>query len=214
MLISFIRTVISYILVVIAVRIMGKRQVGQLEPTELVITLMISDLATIPLTHVSIPLAYGIVPILTLIILEATFSFFELKSRFFRKIMSGTPAIIIKDGVVEEKELEKLRFNFDDILEMLRMQGSTDIKEIKYAILETSGNLSVVQKKSEQNENDNYKGLPFMFICDGKVSKKALALYNKDENWLKKQLKNEKISDILYAGVNENGKFYSQKKEK
>lgn len=214
MLISFIRTIISYILVVVAVRIMGKRQVGQLEPTELVITLMISDLATIPLTHVSIPLVYGIVPILTLIILEATFSFVELKSRRFRKIMSGTPVIIIKDGVICEKELERLRFNFDDILEMLRMQGSCDIKEIKYAILETSGNLSVIQKKIQNNEERNYLGLPFMFICDGEISKKALKLYNKDDKWLKKQLNGEDISDVLYAGVNENGKFYLQKKEK
>ena len=109
MLISFIRTIISYILVVIAVRIMGKRQVGQLEPTELVITLMISDLASIPMGHLSIPLMHGVIPILTLIIAEATLSFIDLKSRKFRKLMSGTPVILIKSGKVYEKELKKLR---------------------------------------------------------------------------------------------------------
>ena len=140
MLISFIRTIITYILVVIAIRVMGKRQVGQLEPTELVITLMISDLATIPLGHVSIPLIHGVIPILTLIVAEATLSFVELKSRKFRKFMSGTPIIVIEDGKVLEKEMIKQRLNLDDLTEMLRMQGQMDILEIKYGILETSGN--------------------------------------------------------------------------
>lgn len=214
MLISFVRTIITYILVVIAVRIMGKRQVGQLEPTELVVTLMISDLATIPLGHVSIPLVHGIVPILTLIIAEATLSFIDLKSRRFRKFMSGTPIVVIKDGKMCEKAMEKLRFNIDDLLEMLRMQGNTDINEIKYAILETSGNLSVIPKTRIKTEEINYLGLPFMFICDGNISQKALKLYNKNDDWLKKQLKGAKISEILFAGIDENGKFYLQKRDK
>ena len=213
MLISFVRTVFTYALVVIAVRIMGKRQVGQLEPTELVVTLMISDLATIPLSHVSIPLVHGIVPILTLIIAEATLSFVDLKSRKFRKFLSGVPVVVIKDGKVFEKELEKLRFNFDDLMEMLRMQGSTDIKDIKYAILETSGNLSVISKHQQPEREENYKGIPFMFISDGEISIKALELYNKNIDWLKKSLNGEKISDILFAGVDDNGKFYIQKRE-
>lgn len=214
MLISFIRTIISYVLVVIAIRIMGKRQVGQLEPTELVVTLMISDLATIPLSHVSIPLLHGIVPILTLIVAEATLSFMDLKSRKFRKLMSGTPIVIIEDGKVCEKEMEKLRFNFDDLLEMLRMQGNTDINEIKYAILETSGNLSVISKTRPQTEKNEYLGIPFMFICDGDISQKSLKLYGKNIGWLNKQLNGTKASDVLYAGINESGKFYMQKREK
>ena len=214
MLISFIRTIITYILVLIAVRIMGKRQVGQLEPGELVVTLMISDLATIPLSHVSIPILHGIIPIFTLIVAEATLSFLDLKSRKFRKFMSGTPIIIIKDGKVLEKEMEKLRFNFDDLLEMLRMQGNTDINDIKYAILETSGNLSIIQKTKTKTEEANYLGIPFMFICDGDISQKSLNLYGKNIEWLKKQLKGTDFSQILFAGVDENGKFYFQKREK
>ena len=214
MLISFIRTIITYILVVIAVRIMGKRQVGQLEPSELVVTLMISDLATIPLSHVSIPLVHGIIPILTLIIAEATLSFLDLKSRRFRKLLSGTPVVIIKGGKVCEDEMEKLRFNFDDLMEMLRMQGSTDITDIEYGILETSGNLSVILKKKPATEKENYNGVPFMFVCDGEVSDKALQLYGKNKEWLNKKLENTKTSDILFAGVNEDGKFYMQKRSK
>ena len=214
MLISFVRTIISYILVVIAVRIMGKRQLGQLEPIELVVTLMISDLATIPLSHVSIPLIHGIVPILTLIIAEATLSFFNLKSRKFRKFLSGTPVVIIKSGKVCQEELEKLRLNFDDLMEMLRMQGSTDINDIEYGILETSGNMSIILKKKPAVEKENYKGLPFMFVCDGKISNKALELYGKNEEWLNKKLEHADVSDILFAGVNEDGKLYMQKRSK
>lgn len=213
MLISFVRTVISYVLVVVAVRIMGKRQVGQLEPTELVVTLMISDLATIPLSHVSIPLLHGIVPILTLIIAEATLSFLDLKCRKFRKILSGTPVIIIKNGIVCQKEMEKLRLNFDDLMEMLRMQGSTDIKDIEYGILETSGNMSVITKKKQITSDENYKGLPFMFIYDGDISKKALELYGKNQKWLFEKLEGIEVAEVLFAGVDENGKFYMQKRK-
>ena len=214
MLISFVRTIFTYILVVIAVRIMGKRQVGQLEPSELVVTLMISDLATIPLSHVSIPLIHGIVPILTLIIAEATISFLDLKSRGFRKFLSGVPIVVIKDGKIIEKELEKLRLNFDDLMEMLRMQGNTDIQDIKYAIIETSGNLSVIAKNKIPECEEKYKGLPFMFICDGEISTKALELYNKNAEWLKKSLNGANVEEILFAGVDANGKFYVQKREK
>ena len=214
MLISFVRTIITYILVVIAVRIMGKRQVGQLEPSELVVTLMISDLATIPLGHVSIPLVHGIIPILTLIVAEATLSFLDLKSRRFRKLLSGAPVIVIQGGKVCQTEMEKLRLNFDDLMEMLRMQGSTDINDIEYGILETSGNLSVILKKIPAVEKENYNGLPFMFVCDGEVSHKALELYGKNIEWLNKKIENTKVSEILFAGVNEDGKFYMQKRKK
>ncbi len=214
MLISFLRTIISYVLVVVAVRIMGKRQVGQLEPSELVITLMISDLATIPLGHVSIPLVHGIIPILTLIVAEATISFIDLKSRRFRKMLSGTPVVIIRNGKVCEQELKKLRLNFDDLMEMLRMQGNTDITGIEYAILETSGNLSIMYKKIPKTEKENYKGIPFMFICDGEVSDKALSLYNKNRKWLWDKIEGEEEKNILFAGVDENGKFYFQLREK
>lgn len=212
MLISFVRTIITYVLVVVAVRVMGKRQVGQLEPTELVVTLMISDLATIPLSHVSIPLIHGIIPIVTLIIAEATLSFLDLKSRRFRKLLSGTPVIVIKKGKICEAEMKKLRLNFDDLLEMLRMQGSTNISDIEYGILETSGNMSVILKKIPINNEENYNGLPFMFVCDGQISNKALELYGKNIDWLSKKLENTDISDILFAGVTETGKFYMQKR--
>ena len=222
MLISFFRTIILYILIVIALRIMGKRQVGQLEPSELVVTMMISDLATIPMGHVSIPLMHGVIPILTLIVAEATVSFLNLKSRGFRKFVSGVPVIIIKQGKLLEKELEKLRLNLDDLMEELRANGSPDIKDIEYAIFETNGSLSIIEKSSERaaipkdfNLKPNYNGLPFLFVCDGKIDQNALKTYGKNEEWLQKQcnqLGAKKIKEILLAGVDEEGEFYIQKR--
>lgn len=222
MLISFIRTIVLYLLIVVALRIMGKRQVGQLEPTELVVTLMISDLASIPMGHVSIPLIHGVIPILTLIIAEATLSFINLKSRKFRKILSGTPVVLIRNGKVYEEELERLRLNVDDLMEELRSNGNPDINEIEYAIFETNGSLSIIPKASNRPATPSdfdmkvqYRGLPFMLICDGKVNENALNTLKQDETWLKKQLSShgvEKITDVLFASVDESGKFYMQRK--
>lgn len=224
MLISFIRTIILYLLIVIALRIMGKRQVGQLEPTELVVTMMISDLATIPMGHVSIPLMHGVIPILTLIIAEATLSFVNLKSRRFRKIMSGTPVVIIRNGKVFEEELERLRLNIDDLMEELRSNGNPDINEIEYAIFETNGSLSIIPKSGSRPATPNdfqmnvkYKGLPFMLVCDGKINENALKAFEKDEKWLLNKVYSKgvnTIEDVLLASVDEAGTFYLQKRNK
>lgn len=224
MLIAFIRTIILYLLIVIALRVMGKRQVGQLEPTELVVTLMISDLASTPMGHVSIPLMHGIIPILTLIILETTLSFIDLKSRKFRKFMSGTPVILIRDGIVLEQELEHLRLNIDDLMEELRSNGNPDINEIKYAIFETNGSLNIIPKSHNRALTPKdlgielkYKGVPFMLICDGQINEKALKIFDKDISWLMKKINAggaKHVNDVLFASVDENGKFYMQKRVK
>lgn len=223
MLISFLRTIIMYLTIVVALRIMGKRQVGQLEPAELVITMLISDLAAIPIGHVSIPLMHGIIPVVTLIILEAFISFINLKSRKFRKWISGTPVVLIRNGKVFEKELESLRLNIDDLMEELRSNGCADVTEIAYAIFETNGSLSIILKATEQpltpqdiGMNSKYKGLPFMFICDGKINEKALSMYQKDDKWLNKKLSSEgigSIKEVFFAGVDEKGKFFVQTRE-
>ena len=223
MLISFIRTIILYFLIVTALRIMGKRQVGQLEPTELVVALMISDLATTPMGHVSIPLAHGVIPILTLTIAETTLSFLNLKSRKIRKFISGTPVVLIKNGKIIENELKHLRMSTDDLMEELRVNGTPDICDIEYGIFETNGNLSVILKSNARTttpddlgQNLKYKGLPFMLICDGEVNESALNTFNKDLEWLKKQINahgGKNIDEILFAGVNESGQFYMQKRE-
>lgn len=146
MLIAFVRTIILYILVVAALRLMGKRQIGQLQPSELVVAMMISELASIPMENVGTPLVNGVIPILTLIIAEATFSFLTLKSRKVRKIISGSPTILIEKGQVLEKEMERLRFNIDDLMEELRTNGYSNLMDVEYAIIETNGMLSIIPK--------------------------------------------------------------------
>lgn len=150
MAISFIRTIILYLFVILGLRIMGKRQVGEMQPSELVVAIMISDLATIPMQEVGIPLFSGIIPIFTLIIMEILLSQFSLKNKKFRRLMTGKPSVIIHNGKLLEHEMEKQRFNNDDLNEQLRIQGYTGIKDIHFAILETNGQLSIIPKPKKQ----------------------------------------------------------------
>lgn len=150
MIITFIRTIILYLLVVSSMRIMGKRTIGELQPNELVIAIMISDLASIPMQSTDAPLLSGIIPILTLIALEVFLSFTALKSKKFRKLLCGEPTDIVIDGKADYKKMKELRFSRTDLLEELRQQGCDDIKEVKRAVLETNGQLSVILKEKER----------------------------------------------------------------
>ncbi len=224
MLIVFIRTVILYILIVALMRIMGKRQIGQLQTSELVVSLIIADLAAIPMGNVGIPLLSGIVPILTLFIGEALLSFIALKSQVARKILSGKPSIVISKGKIVEKELSRQRFNIDDLIEQLRIKNVASIEDVEYAILETGGNLSVILKtpkmpviREDLKINAKYKGLPTTLIIDGHLIKENLTVAGINDNWLHKELRNNKISsieDIFFAFVNPDKTFKFQLKDK
>ncbi len=201
MAISFVRTLILYVLVVAALRIMGKRQVGELQPGELVVAIMISDLGTIPLADTALPLAGGIIPILTLIGAELLLSILSLKSEKIRRIFSGTPSVIIRNGELCRKEMKKNRYSLEDLAESLRMKDIYNIDDVHTAILETNGSLSVIPKSDKRGlkaEDFNLpyeqETLPFVLIADGKVYKKHLKEAGVDENWLKKTLKSHKIS--------------------
>lgn len=146
MAISFLRTVILYLLVVMGLRIMGKRQIGEMQPSELVVAIMISDLATIPMQETGIPIFSGIIPIFTLIVMEILLSQLSLKNKGFRRLMTGKPNVIIHNGKILEEEMKKIRFNMDDLNEQLRIQGYSGIKDINFAILETNGQLSIIPK--------------------------------------------------------------------
>ena len=146
MALSFLRTLFLYIIVVTGMRIMGKRQIGEMQPSELVVAIMISDLATIPMQDVAIPLFSGVIPILTLIVMEIVLSWISLKNKRFRRLMTGKPNVIIHNGKILEEEMKNLRFNMDDLNEQLRIQGYTGISNINFAILETNGQLSVIPK--------------------------------------------------------------------
>jgi len=225
MLVSFIRTIILYIVVVASLRLMGKRQLGQLEPSEMVIAMMISEVATIPMEHTNTPLIYGIIPTITLILAETFLSFLTLKSKKMRYFISGSPTLLIEKGRILEKEMEKLRFNIDDLLEELRGCGYADINDIEYAIIETNGLLSVIPKSTKRpitpedlNINVKYEGFPMTIISDGDLNNFALKKIGLDEKWLLNKLKNDykikKIEDVFVAILDAQKNLYVQKKAK
>ena len=144
MITAFCRTVILYFLLMVGLRLMGKRQIGELEPSELVLTLIISDLASVPMQDFGIPLVHGVFPIVTLLCLSMLLSFFSLKSIRFRAIVCGQPTVIIREGRVLQQNMARNRFTVDELFEQLRSQGYSDLSSIKYAILETSGQVSIL----------------------------------------------------------------------
>ena len=150
MIILVIRTLILYFVVIVSMRIMGKRQMGEMQPSELVVAIMISDLASVPMQTVDIPLISGIIPVLTLIVVEVLMSYVGLKSRFLRRIITGEPSVVIYDGHVNEKELRRLRFNLNDLLEQLRINNYSNIADVYVAVLETNGQLSIIPKTQKR----------------------------------------------------------------
>lgn len=221
--VSFIRTIILYLCVVIALRIMGKRQLGELQPSELVVAIMISDLASVPLQSKSIPLLDGVVPIFTLVLLELIFSIMVLKSERLRTLITGKPVKIIKDGYFILNSLKSLRLSIDDVLEQLRLAGFSGLEEIDSAIIETNGQISVVPKEknrplvcSDMNIKANQTYIPYTLISDGKLRKNNLKDKGLSEKWLYSKLKEHNITDIkqvVYMSVNHENKILLQIKE-
>ncbi len=201
MLIVLIRAMILYLLIIIAVRLMGKRQIGELQPSELVITILVSNIATLPIEDVSVPMIMGIVPIFTLVCLDVFMSQLSLWSRRVRKLFSGEPKIIIKGGKVDEKVMRSLRFTVDDLMESLRSCSVFDISTVQLAVVETTGKISVFQKQTEQPPACSQLGLspackdpPELIISDGEVSSAALRAVGKDKKWLDTELGRRALS--------------------
>jgi len=188
---------------------MGKRQIGELQPYELVITIVISDLATVPMQDVRLPLILGIIPILTLLILEVFFTELQIRSKFMRKLIDGDPSVLIRDGKINEKALKSQRIHIEDLLEELRLTGNFDISSIKYAILESNGQLSIMSK--ENNENSH---LPLVLLYNGKVNKDSLKKLHKDVKWLQDKVssKNLSIDEVFIIIMDSSGKLQYQAK--
>lgn len=216
------RTIILYIIATIIIRMMGKRQIGQLQPFELVITIMISELATLPMQDNRIPLINGIIPIITLLILQIIFSLLQLKSIKIRNLVSGKPSILIYNGEINRSEMKYQRINLNDLMEELRLKGYFDISDVKYAILETSGQLSIIPAakvesvtKGDLNIKSQQSMIPITLVLDGKLDEQNLKVINKDMDWLNNQLKINNIScleDIFIAMIDSKGKFFFQLK--
>ena len=196
MFVVLIRTIVLYLFIVVGIRLLGKHQIGQLEPSELVLALIIADLAAVPMQDFGIPLLSGIIPIMTLLCVTMIISVLSMRSIRFRSLVCGRPSIIIENGKLRQEELRKNRLTVDEVMEELRMKSITDISTVKYAILETNGQLSVLPFASQQpptasdlGVTGQEPGLPLVIINDGRVLERNLHIRGYDQNWLNKQLK-------------------------
>lgn len=221
---AFIRTIILYLILIIGLRLTGKRQIGELEPIELVLTMLLSDLASVPMQDFGIPLLNGLVPIITLLSLSTLFSYFSMRSMRFRSLVCGEPAIIIREGKLLQDVMRHNRLTLDELLEELRSQGISDLDDVKYAVLETSGQLSVLlrsdrqpvtaQQLSHEVKDDVF--LPTVIINDGRLLRSNLKEIGLDEAWLRQQLSTQHLSDtrdVFLLSVDPSGKVVCLPKE-
>lgn len=214
MLVVFIRAILLYLLVIFCMRLMGKRQLGELQPSELVTTILISNIAALPIEDTNIPMVLGAIPILALVMFEFVVSSLSLHSRKFRKFFSGNPVVIIKDGIIDQKQLKKLRFSMDDLMEALRGNGVFDIADVDYAVVETTGKVSILQKYAAQSVTPEMLGLkgenkkpPLVVISDGEIMERSLQAYGFSKEWLNKKLKakNTDAKAVFLMTVDANG---------
>lgn len=216
MITALVRTVILYAVLIVGLRLTGKRQIGQLEPIELVLTMLISDLAAVPMQDFGIPLVNGLIPIAALLAMSTMLSCLNLRSVRFRALVCGQPAIVIREGRLCQDAMRRNRLTLDEVMEELRSQGVGDLKTVKYAVLETTGHLSVLPYTREQGVTPRQLGLtveddvflPVVVINDGRVMTKALARLGKDDAWLGQQLSAQgldRTEDVFLLTVGQDG---------
>jgi len=216
MFIVFFRAVLLYFIIIFSVRLMGKRQIGELQPSELVVTILMSNIATLPVEDISIPMIMGVVPIFTLVSMDVIVSHLSMKFRGLRRVVSGSPQIVISDGKIDQKVMKDLRFTADDLMESLRSVQIFDINEVQLAIVETTGKISVCQKKQFQPVSCNDLNIPakeenppVVVINDGEYSPAAVRFLGFDMQWLEKILKKEGKSreNIFIMTADSSGKY-------
>ncbi|MBQ7782825.1 MAG: DUF421 domain-containing protein [Oscillospiraceae bacterium] len=222
MTVVFIRAVILYCVLIFSVRLMGKRQIGELQPSELAITILISNIATLPVEDLSIPLITGLVPVLTLVCLDVLMSWVSMKSKKMRGVISGEPVIIISNGKIDQQRLFDLRFTTDDLMEALRSQGIFDPEEVQFAIVETTGKVNVYPKyenrpvtNSDLQIKNRSSDPPAVVVQDGKVMQSSLERLGLGEGWLNKILSenNVNVTDIFIMTAETAGIYRIIKKE-
>ncbi|MDE5556680.1 MAG: DUF421 domain-containing protein [Ruminococcus sp.] len=214
--IVLIRSLILYILVIFSVRLMGKRQLGELQPSELVITILISNIATLPLEDTDIPLLLGVTPILALVCFEVIVSWINLVFPKFRKMISGSPKIIIRNGKTDPNTLRELRFSVDDLMMSLREKEVFNLEDVQFAIVETTGNISVMKKQSVDTPDRNDLGLkmknsdpPQVIVSDGKIITQAVKVMG-IEGSIEKILDsiNLKLDEVFIMTADTQGNFF------
>lgn len=221
MILIFVRTIIIYVLVLCVMRFMGKREIGQMQPFELVISIMIADLASTPMTEIGIPILYGIIPIFGMLFMHIVISIINIKSIRMREIICGKPRILIDKGRIDERALIKENFTINELQERLRVNDVNNISDVEYAILETSGQISVILKSEKSPvtcEDLNLKvdktKISYDLILDGRIMNDNLKKLDKDQKWLEKEISKFDMipTEALIFVLNGDGSYYCQRK--
>lgn len=212
MLVPLIRTVILYAAVMIAMRVLGKRQIGQMEPSDLVALVMMTELAAIPMQDLDVPLVGGLVPVVTLVLIELILSFLLLKKRRLRFWLADKPEIVVREGKIDRERLIACRLSLDELIGLLREQGENDVTALRYVIFEPSGNLSVIRKEGQEGRD----GLFHVLIAEGEINRSGLRAIGKDEAWLSEAVEARGciLTDIYYMAQSDSGRLVWQEMER
>ena len=218
MVLTLIRSVLLYFCVVAAMRLMGKRQLGELEPSEFAVTMMISELATVAIQDISLPLIHGLIPILVIVSLEFIVTFLCLRSVTIRRLICGRPSILISNGIIDQAELRRTRFSLDELMSALRLQGAADLSQVRYAILEPGGQLSLILRAeaspvtpSDLSLEVEEKGIPLALVSDGRFVESNLRARGLDRAWVERWLRRHgkpAPEGIFLLTVDEQGSVY------
>jgi uncharacterized membrane protein YcaP (DUF421 family) len=193
-----LRAILLYFALLLLFRLMGKREIGELSILDLVVFIMVGDMAVMAIDNPSRPFMHSLLPILVIVLIQLSLAFLSLKSQKFRKVIEGKPAIIINKGKIDEHVMKKHRYNFDDLLTQLRGKNILNIEEVEYAILEPSGELSIIERKSVQEEENSW---PFPLIIDGVAQEESLSRIGKSQIWLRQQLKKRGYDDMTRISI-------------
>ncbi len=222
MAIEAIRTVVIYVMLVAAMRVMGKRQLSDLQPVELVVTLLVADMAAVAMENTGVPLASGLIPIAVLVSLELLFSGLILKWPAAARLVGGRPIVLIRDGVLDQRAMKKLRLSVEDVTGALRQQGVFDPETVQCAVVETGGTISLCLKPGDRPATaadvgaaPADTGVPFVVVSDGKISHWGLQMAGQDEDWLHRTLQQAgcAAADIFLLTADKTGKTYLIRKE-
>ena len=223
MAIIFVRTVILYFAILISMRIMGKRQLGEMEISEFIVAALIADLAATPLQDIGIPLLNGLVPIIIMFCFEIIIAGLNMRSVKLRKLTYGRPEIIIRNGRIIREAMHKNRFTLDELMQELRAQGLTDTAQVEYAVLETNGQLSIILKSGNQPATASQMGVDaddvsyaHIIINQGRILDNNLKLLGRDRRWLANELKRQNLrsaDEVYILTLSENGSVFCQAKE-
>lgn len=207
MLIILIRAIVLYLLIILALRLMGKKQLGELQPSELVTTILISNIATISIEDPSLPMLAGVIPILLIVSLDVIMSVVTLKSERIRRMVTGSPRILISGGQIDQAEMKNLRYTLDDLVEAMHDSGIFDLSEVQYAVVETTGKINFLEA---QPPSDKQADPPLMIIKDGVLVDSALHSLGLDKKWLRQTLfdNNTTQTGVFYLTAKQGGAEY------